>query len=261
MILTLPYHDPSGKYNQAFQRQLAALQSSFDEICISVTPPTCENNAAFVQYLEAQGCLTFHNAPGTLHAVHSREALRLGVQHAQTQQPIFFGFLDRMLFALETEWRMSFLQDIETCQNAEYLIFERSQAAWDTHPTNFREIEHMVSRIFQFLHGKFIEFLPCAFILSYPTANVILNQSTSTSFDIWGEWILLAIKNRIPITTQKVDWLAWKDPHWEHVEPDELKYQREISQEETIKRINMNAPCMLMLAEERFRHLEMPTNI
>ncbi len=260
MILTFPYHDPSGKYNQAFQRQLTTLKSSFDEICISTTPPTLNDNVAFVQHLEAQGCRMFHNAPDTLYAVHSREALRLGVQHAQAQQPIFFGFLDRILFALETEWRTSFLQDVETCPAVEYLIFERSQAAWDTHPTNFREIEHMVSRIFEFLHGKFIEFLPCAFVLSYPTANVVLGQSISTSFDIWGEWILLAMKNHISITTQKVDWLAWKDPHWEHIAPDELKHQREISPEETIKRINMNTPCMLMLAEERFRHLDISTN-
>jgi hypothetical protein len=118
----------------------------------------------------------------------------------------------------------------------------------------------MVSRIFQFLHGKFIELMPCAFVLNHPTANVVLNQSISASFDIWGEWILLAMKNRIHVTTKKVDWLAWKDPHWEHVAPDELKYQREISQEETIKRINMNAPCILMLAEERFRDLEIPTS-
>jgi hypothetical protein len=112
--------------------------------------------------------------------------------------------------------------------------------------------------MFEFLHGKFIELMPCAFIMSYPAASVILSQSVSASFDVWGEWVLLAMKNHIPITTQKVDWLAWKDPYWEHVEPDKLRYHRETSQEEVFKRINMNVPCMLMLTEERFTHLETP---
>jgi hypothetical protein len=256
MMLAFPYYDPRGKYNRAFQRQLANLKSSFDGICISVVPPTSGDNAAFVQYLEEQGCFVYHNAPNTLHGLHSREALRLALEHAQAQQSIFFGFLDRILFALETEWRTSFLQDLKAYQAAEFVVFERSHAAWDTHPANFREIEQMVSRMFEFLHGKFIDLMPCAFIMSYPAANVILSQSVSASTDVWGEWVLLAMKNHIPITTQKVDWLAWKDPYWEHVEPDRLKSHREASREETIKRINMNVPCMLMLTEERFRHLE-----
>lgn len=104
MILAFPHYDPSGKYNQAFQRQLPTMKSSFDGICISVVPPTSGDNAAFVQYLEEQGCFVYHNAPNTLHGIHSREALRLALEHAQAQQSIFFGFLDRILFALETEW-------------------------------------------------------------------------------------------------------------------------------------------------------------
>jgi hypothetical protein len=66
---------------------------------------------------------------------------------------------------------------------------------------------------------------------------------------------LLAKKNRIPITWRKVDWLAWKDPYWEHCPPEELKRSREASQDETIKRINMNVPAMLLLTEQRFRDL------
>jgi hypothetical protein len=238
VILAFPYYDPGGKYNQAFQRQLAALKSSFDGICISVVPPTSRDNAAFVQYLEEQGCSVYSSAPNTLHGLHSREALRLALEHAQAQQSIFFGFLDRILFALETGWGTSFLQDLRTYQATKFVLFERSHAAWNTHPANFREIEQMVSRMFEFLHGQFIELMPCAFILSYPVASVILSQSVSASTDVWGEWVLLAMKNQIPITTQKVDWLAWKDPYWEHVEPDTLKHSRETGRDETIKRIN-----------------------
>jgi hypothetical protein len=95
--------------------------------------------------------------------------------------------------------------------------------------------------------------MPCAFILSHATANGILDQSTSASYDVWVEWILLAMKDNIPITTKKVDWLAYQQPYWEHIEPDAMKREREISREETIKRIRMNAPVAFTMIEERFR--------
>lgn len=255
MIVVFPYYDPTGKYNESFQRQLPILKSAFDSICLSVVPPTANDNADFVRYLEEQGCLMFHNAANTLYGMHSRGALRLALEHAGPQQSIFFGFEHRLLFALDTQWQDSFLRDIRTFQSCECVLFERSRAAWDTHPANSREIEQMVSRMFEFMHGQFIDLMPCAFIFSYSTASVILSQSISASTEVWGEWVLLAMKNRIPITRQAVDWLAWKDPYWEHIEPEKLKHIRETSQQETIKRIKMNVPTMLMLTEERFKDL------
>jgi len=259
MILAFPYFDPIGKFNESFQRQLPTLKSAFDAVCLSIVPPTAQANSKFVHYLESQGCLLAHNAHDTQHGTHSREALRLA--GAQNPQSIFFGFQDRILFALETEWRESFLRDLDYFREKEFVLFERSQAAWDTHPANFREIEQMVSRMFEFLHGVFIELMPCAFIFSHRTARVILDQSISASTEVWGEWLLLAMQNKIPTVRQSVDWLAWKDPHWEHVTPAELKHIRETSPAETIKRINMNVPSMLMLTEERFRSLEVSANM
>ena len=95
MVFAFSYHDPAGQYNRAFQRQLDALQSAFDAICISVAQPTGEDNADFVRYLKAQGCAVFDNPTGATIGDQSREALRLALQH--TDQPIFFGFLDPAL--------------------------------------------------------------------------------------------------------------------------------------------------------------------
>ena len=255
MILTIPYYDPTGKYNRAFQHQLETLESVFDEICLSVVPPTGKDNTDFIHNLRQEGCVVFDNEPNLPIGDHSRNALRLAIEQAQAQRSIFFGFLDRMLFDLETSWRTSFLQDIERYQAASYMIFERSQFAWSTHPRNYREMEQMVSQTCELLYGKFIELSAGAFILSPSTASTILSQSTSSSYEIWGEWILLAMKNNIPITTKRVDWLAWEDPYWEQVEPDILKRTRETSREEIVKRIKLNMPIMLMMTEERFRSL------
>jgi hypothetical protein len=91
--------------------------------------------------------------------------------------------------------------------------------------------------------------------MSHDAASAILGQSTSPHHEVWAEWILLAMKNGIPVTTRKVDWLAWGHPYWEDVDPDVLKHNREASRDEVVKRIEMNAPVALMLAEERFRHI------
>jgi len=72
MIITFPYFDPNGKFNDSFRRQLPTLKSRFDTICLSVVSPTIEKNSDFVQYLESQGCLLTHNALETKHAAHSR---------------------------------------------------------------------------------------------------------------------------------------------------------------------------------------------
>ncbi len=255
MILTFLYYDPGGKYNRVFQRQLATMKSAFEKICVSIAPPTSQDNADFVRYLEEQSCVVFDNAPGTPIGEHSHNALRLAVEQAGAQEPIFFGFLDRILFALETDWRTSFLQDIENHRTANCTIFERSQLAWNTHPSNYREIEQMVSRTFELIHGEFVELNPCAFIMSHAAANTISGQSTTRSFAVWGEWVLLAIKNDLPITRKKVDWLSWEHPYWNQVEPELLKREWETNPAETIKRIETNTPVMLLLTEERFKKL------
>lgn len=39
MILAFPYYGPSGKYDEAFQRQLPTLKALFDAICLSAVRP------------------------------------------------------------------------------------------------------------------------------------------------------------------------------------------------------------------------------
>jgi hypothetical protein len=255
MICAFPYHDPEGRYNQVFAVQLDQLRTAFDGICISISPPTVEHNASFVEYLRQQGCHLFHNQPGSVSGDHFRQALRLAVDQAQDEQPIFYGFIDRILFVMETQWKESFLQDLRECQEREFVIFERTPFSWKTHPTNYREIEQMVSRIGQWLYGAFIELTLCGLVLSPRVAKLVVDQSISPAIEVLGEWVLLAIREGIPITAKKVDWVLWEDPFWEGIAPHILKERRERSPEETIKRIKMNVPFMLLMTEERFRNL------
>jgi hypothetical protein len=253
MIFTFPYHDPDGKFNEPLEARLDDLQAAFDEICISVTPATTEYNHEFLQYLEMSGCTLFHNQSGSLLGDHFRAALHLA---APRGQPIFYGFIDRVLFAMDTDWKQRFLEDLDQYEMRPFTIYDRSQSAWDTHPANYCEIEHMVSRACEWLFGEYLELGLCAFTVSARTADTIARQSTCPAIEVLGEWVLLAVANDIPITAKKVDWLLWEDPHWEGLDPSEFKQARERSRQETAKRINMMAPFMLMMAEDRFRNLK-----
>ena len=54
---------------------------------------------------------------------------------APADQIIHLCYLDRLSFALEGEYRKSFLEDIDSLSaNDLPLIFQRSPLAWDTHP-------------------------------------------------------------------------------------------------------------------------------
>jgi hypothetical protein len=255
MILAFPYHDPEGRCNTAFRRQLETLRSFFYKVCIGATPWTISKNAGFCAELEAQGCLLYKNGPDSSIGDHSRTALQLAVEQSRGRQPIFFGFLDRFLFALDTEHRVSFLQDVDRYRTAECMAFERSPAAWRTHPANYAEVERMISRMGELLHGSYMEMSPCAFVLSPTTADLLARSSTVDSWAVWAEWLLLAAKNQVPITIKQVDWLSWEDPYWEQADADALRRAQENNHQEVVKRIQLNAPIALLMTEPRFRDL------
>ena len=253
MILAFPYHDPQGKCNSTFRRQLTTLQSFFNAVCVGVSPWTVGDNASFCSDLKAQGCLLYPNSSDSTIGDHSRTALQLAVEQSRGRQPIFFGFLDRLLFALETEHRVSFLQDLDHYRQANCMVFERSPSAWRTHPANYAEIERMISRMAELLYGSYMELSPCALILSAETAERLLHTSTNESWAVWAEWLLLAAKHQIPITVKRVDWLAWEDPFWEQAQADTLKRAQENNRDEVLKRIQFNAPVAQLMTEPRFR--------
>jgi len=255
VILTLPYYDPTGQLNASLRRQLATLQAAFTALCFNVVADTAECNGEAIGELAAQGCAVHKCPPGASIGDQSRAALRLALTRPATDGSIFFGFLNRVLFALETEHRAVFLHDLSTAPAHDLLLYERSPAAWDTHPKNYREIEGMASRMFEVLSGRRLELMPCALLLSRDAAAAVLAESTNASHAVWAEWLLLAMKAGIPITTRGVDWLAWQVAHWEGGDADLLRRAREHSRDEFVKRVRMNVPVMLLLTEERFASL------
>jgi hypothetical protein len=254
MIFTFPYYDPNGRQNQIFARQLENLQQLFTAICISVVPPTDQSNAEFVTWLKNQNCVIYVNPAGHDFGDHARNALRVSLKQGSTQ-PIFFSFLDRVLFALETKWKAAFIKNIWQWKNKDFLVFERSQQAYSTHPDNYRESEQFASKMLQYLTGKYFELTPCAFIFSSESASRLTDQSVEKTIAVYAEWILLAMLNHMGVTSLKTDWLTWEDPFWENVDAAKLKQLRETSPAETIKRPEWCKAVIKVLLDPRFKKL------
>ena len=254
MIFAFPYHDPEAKFNALFEKNFDNFEKNFDKVCISVTPPTAKNNVEFIKKLKKRGFKLIVNTDKSTVGDHYRNALKLGARYCQENERIFYGFLDRVIFDLETKWQSPFLKDLKRAENKDFLIFERSVPAWKTHPANYREIEQIVSHVFELLSGKNFELNPCAILINKNISEKILKESKSPGWETLGEWILLAISNKTTIRSKKVDWLAWEDPFWEKANPNSLKKLREQSKEETFKRIKSNTPFLSLLTEERFKH-------
>ena len=254
MIFAFPYHDPEARFNAFFEKNFGNFEKNFNKVCISATPPTAKTNAKFIKKLKKRGFKLIVNTNKSTVGDHYRNALKLGVRYCQENERIFYGFIDRVIFDLETKWQSSFLKDLKSAKNEDFLIFERSVSAWKTHPVNYREIEQTVSCIFKLLSGESLELNPCAFLINKNISEKILKESKSPGWEALGEWILLAISNKTAIRSKRVDWLAWEDPFWEKADPNSLKKLREQSKEETIKRIKSNTPFLSLLTEERFKH-------
>lgn len=249
LTLAAPYHDPDGCYNSVFQELLSQLKRNFTHITLSVTPSTKENNYEFLQFLEKNGVYIFYNKQRSSVSNHSINALRTAFEGSKDK--IFFGFIDRILYSLALN-RQDFINSLGSAKEESCVIFQRSEKAWSTHPDNYRQVEKMVSGMLQLLAGKDLELNPCAFLFDVKTAKTLVDQSKTQGWSIWGEWVLLILKNRIPYTAINVDWLSWEDPFWEKEELPVLKSRKESSPEETLKRLQMNLPIANLLQEERF---------
>lgn len=252
-ILTFPYHDPNGKCNKLFKKTLSKIKNIFPEIYISATPMTISKNKAFVSILEKSGCIVYKNNKNTGIGDHYRNALRLA-SNSKNYNKIFFGFIDRILFILNTNLKNQFIKDI-TKDSGNLTLYERTDKAWRTYPKTYKKIEQTVNMLSKILFDKEIELATCGFIISSDLAKNVLNKSVSNYYDVCTEWILLAHLYGIKIKTKKVNWLAWEDPFIEGVNSDKLKMLWENNQEENKKRIEMNIPFINILLEKRFNAL------
>jgi hypothetical protein len=163
-------------------------------------------------------------------------------QAAGPDEIIHLAYIDRLSFTLEGQYREQFIRDIKTLSSERLpLIFQRSAAAWQTHPRNYYEIESFVTTVGNILFRKSLDYAWCHLVVRASQLREILPHVRKPDLSMVSEMILFL---QSEIYTRDVDWLAWEDPFVFSRDPEELKHERENSPEETQKRLSYAMPMV-----------------
>ena len=167
-------------------------------------------------------------------------------QHAadmsHPDQPLHLCFLDRLAYALEGEYRSSFLADVDSLTESDIpLIFQRSQLAWGTHPQNYRELEGIVTTVGRSLFGRELDYAWCHIVVRAGRLREIMPLVKNPDLSMVAEMIFYLQDD---IRTRDVDWLAWEDPFVLSRDAVQLKRERENSLGETQKRLSYVLPML-----------------
>lgn len=240
-ILVMPMHDPKGLMFPHMERITPGLKEVFHSAVISITPG--ERRLLADPFFR----------PLTLAAnLPVGEHFKALYQHAAETCPpeaaLHLCFPDRLAFALEGEFRHSFLASVGGLRREGLpLIFQRSSAAWATHPRNYREIEGMVSTVGEWVFGRFLDFGWCHLVVEAGPLRKILPAVQHTDLSMVAEIVVLLVQE---IKTEDVDWLAWEDPFILERPAEAYRREREASLEETRKRLAYALPMMELLYAE-----------
>lgn len=250
--IVMPMHDPTGilfPHLTAITPQLKAL---FGRAILSITPATRAQQPAWVAHYAADDFFSLYEL---------RAAQPIGDEfvqlysHAATVCPadtlLHLCFVDRVAYALQSDHSVQFSNDIQTVQTADVpLIFQRSAAAWQTHPRNYQAVEEMLTVVGEGYFQKTLDFAWCHLVVQAGQLQAILPQVKRQELAIMAELVLLLVQT---VQLRAVDWLAWEDPFILGQDPHQLKQEREQSPAETQKRLAYALP-MLQVMHEAMMH-------
>jgi hypothetical protein len=236
-VAVIPMNDPAGIFFPLLQTITPSLKQIFERVFMSVTAVTHENFPQHVAWAQTESLFDV--------IIHDREAsfgydfvtiMAHAAQSCTPAQILHLCFIDRVFFALQTEYRQSFVADVEGLTPEQTpLIFERSPTAWETHPQNYYHFEQMIRTTGEWLLGQSLDFAWCHLVIQANRLQSIVPMVTQTEgFGFFAELVLLM---REDVKTKAVDWLAWEDPFLLNRDAQELKREREQSTAESLKRL------------------------
>ncbi len=245
-VIVFPIHDSDGstfRYLQAITPQLKEL---FARALVSISPTTEQAQSQNVGQLRQDTFfqLTF-NSPDSQIGDQFLAVYRDAAATCPPDQVLHLCFPDRVAFALNSEYKNQFVADVQAVEPARTpLLFQRSEAAWRTHPRNYSETEHMVMRVGELVLGKTIDWTWCHLTIQARQLVEILPHVRRHDMVVLGE-IVFGLQDQLK--TQDVDWLAWEDPYICNRDAAELRRERENSVAENRKRLGYTIPFMQFL--------------
>ncbi|HJS20780.1 MAG TPA: hypothetical protein VJ785_18685 [Anaerolineales bacterium] len=240
--LAFPFSDPDGTMFHHLQAILPDLKTHFERAYIC-PPLSTLQRAGHISRLQADDFFTIFPVDREMQiGEHFAYLYQLTAETAHPEQIIHLCYPDRLSFALKGRYRDAFLVDVDSLSPGDVpLIFQRSQAAWDTHPKNYRELEGLVTTVCQNLFGRELDYAWCHIALRAGQLREIMPRVKNSDISMVAEMIFYI---QDEVQTRAVDWLAWEDPFILSRDAAELKRERESSLEETNKRLNYVLPMI-----------------
>lgn len=245
-VAVFPMNDPAGILFPHLESITPLLKEIFARAFVSVTAETQKivpdhmiwlKNDNFFQAIFHESELSVGEDFLTLYAEAARAV--------EPEQLLHLCFIDRLAFALQSSHQATFIKDIQQVRSEETpLIFQRSEAAWATHPNNYQQLEQMVTQVGQWLLGKQLDFAWCYLVLQAKQLQQMIPHIHRRDISLVAEFTLAG---KDIIKTKEVDWLAWEDPFILDRNPQQLKAEKEKSIEETQKRLNYVIPMLQLL--------------
>ena len=160
--LAFPFNDPDGSMFPHLQAILPDLKQHFERAYIC-PPLSTQKHVDLMERLHADNFFVIFPADGEMQiGEHFAYLYQRAAEAAYAEQILHLCFVDRLAFALEGEYRSSFLSDIDALSVKEVpLIYQRSQKAWETHPQNYRELEGIVTTVGRNLFGRELDYAWC----------------------------------------------------------------------------------------------------
>lgn len=243
--LAFPYNDPDGTMFPHLRSILPDLKGHFEHAYVC-PPLSTQKQVDIMKWLHADDFFTVFPLDANLRVgEHFAHLYQRAADAAHPDQPLHLCYLDRVSFALEGDYRDSFLADVDSHFPADLpLIFHRSPRAWETHPKNYLELEGIVTTVGKNLFGRELDYAWCHLVVCAGQLREVIRLVKHPEISMVAEMVFYLQES---IQTRDVDWLAWEDPFILGRDADELKRERENSVDETQKRLAYAIPMIEFL--------------
>lgn len=247
-VIVIPIHDPDGLMFPQLEAIVPQLKELFAKAFISVTPKTCETQSKYISRLKTDAFFKVTFPQNSVSVGDDFLALYTHtVASCHPNSILHLCFIDRVAFALQSQYREQFIADIQSLKEEQTpLIFQRSKVAWKTHPRNYLELEQIVTKVGELLFRRSLDFAWCHLAIQAHQLQTVLPYIRRRDISMEAE-IVLMLKDKIQ--TKDVDWLSWEDPFIYSRNPQQLKKEREQSVTETHKRLAYVIPMLQLLDE------------
>jgi len=247
--IVMPMHDPDGILFPHLGATTPFLKEVFDCAFINLTAVTFERQPEQCDRLRRDPFFRVARCekgapPGKQFAQLYRDA----ASACPPEQALHLGFVDRVVYALGSEHRETFLAEVYGVHAADTpVLYHRSPAAWETHPDTYRRLEGIVTAVGEtLLGGRSFDFAWCYMALKAGRLAALMPTIKRSDMSMLAEMVV-GLQDQLRV--READWLAWEDPYILGRDGAELKRERETSAADVRKRLGYVIPMLQVLAE------------